>query len=744
MECSLRIDPVTGEKYLAVVNRGKQILRDPLLNKGTAFTHRERDDLALHGLLPPATSTMKKQLERTYENYRSHPTDLDKFVYLTALHDRNEVLFYRLVYEHIDEMMPIVYTPVVGEACEKFSHIYRTGRGIYIAYEQKNNIEMILRNSGIENPSIIVVTDGERILGLGDQGAGGMGIPIGKLALYTLCAGISPYTTLPVLLDSGTDNEGALKDPLYLGTRHRRIRGDEYQAFIDNFVAAVTRVFPKAVLQWEDFLKGNAIRQLERFRDKLCTFNDDIQGTAGVVVAGLMSALRISGRPMRDQRVVFAGAGASAQGISSLIVAAMVEDGLSEDEAKGRIFTVDRGGLVTKDRPNLEEFKAAYARENAELSSWKVKDASHVTLEETIANAKATILLGVSGSPGIFSEEAVREMARLNERPIIFPLSNPTSKSECTPEQAINWSDGRAIIATGSPFKPVKYGDRRYRIGQGNNAFIFPGVGLGLIVSHARRVTDSMFIAAAKALAAQVGSDDLKEGAVYPTLSQMRDCSHAVACATALQAVKEGLAEEEITDNLEQKVRQAMWIPEYLPIRYEFGPIVYRDVVPPPTSLRIKGETGRHDPTTDRTIELADLLREKADDLVNDALTELHRAHLEHYEAEGLQAAKERLADFLDRVLICLETGRAETIVDWATRVGRERYAGGYDLFEVQTAINVLEEALWRRVMASMGPRDLGHALGLANTILGMAKDKLAREYVSLSLSRDKAPMGAA
>jgi len=741
MQFNMRIDPTTGEKYIAVVFRGKQVLADPLLNKGTAFTHRERDELSLHGLLPPAISTIKKQLDRAYENYKTHPTDLDKFVYLTALHDRNEVLFYRLVYEHIDEMMPIVYTPVVGEACERFSRIYRTGRGIYISYEQRNNIEKMLANSGIERPSVIVVTDGERILGLGDQGVGGMGIPIGKLALYTLCAGVSPYTTLPILLDVGTDNEEALKDPLYLGTRHRRVRGDEYQAFIDSFVAAVMRVFPKAVLQWEDFLKGNAIRQLERFRDKLCTFNDDIQGTAGVVVAGLMSALRITGLSMRDQRVVFAGAGASAQGISNLIVAAMMEDGLNKDEANGRIYTVDRGGLVVKDRPNIEEFKATYARDKAELANWKVKDASHITLEETISNARPTILLGVSGSPGIFSEEAVRMMAKLNERPIIFPLSNPTSKSECTPEQAINWSDGRAIIATGSPFDPVKYGDRLYRIGQGNNAFIFPGVGLGLIVSRARLVTDSMFIAAAKALAAQVGSADLKQGAVYPTLSQMRDCSGAVACATAVQAVKEGLAEEEITDNLDQKVRQAMWTPEYLPIRYEFGPVVYRDVVAPSVSIRTKGDVGRDASVTERTMELVDLLREKADDLVNDALTELHRAHLEHYEAEGLQAAKERLADLLDRVLICLETGRADTIVDWAARVGHERYAGGYDLFEVQTAINVLEEALWRRIMASIGPRDLGHALGLANTILGMAKDKLSREYVSLSLNRDKAAM---
>lgn len=734
MQYNMRIDPVTGERYLAVLVKGKQILMDPLLNKGTAFTHRERDEFALHGLLPPATGTIKKQLARAYENFQTNTTDLDKFIYLTALHDRNEVLFYRLVYEHIDEMMPIVYTPVVGEACEHFSHIYRTGRGIYIAYEHKNDIEKILANASVDNPSIIVVTDGERILGLGDQGVGGMGIPIGKLALYTLCAGISPYTTLPILLDVGTDNEEALKDPLYLGTRHRRIRGDEYQAFIDSFVAAVNQVFPKVVLQWEDFLKGNAIKQLERFRDKLCTFNDDIQGTAGVVVAGLFSAMRITGKSMRDQRVIFAGAGASAQGISGLIVAAMMEEGMSRDEAVGRIYTVDSGGLVTKERSNLEDFKATYARDVAEIASWKVKDRTRVTLEETIANVKPTILLGSSGTPGIFSEDVIRTMAQAVERPIIFPLSNPTSKSECTPEHAITWSDGRAIVATGSPFAPVKYGDRLYRIGQGNNAFIFPGVGLGLAVSRARRVTDAMFLAAAKALASKVSDSDLEECAVYPMLTRIRECSHAVACATATQAVREGLADEEIMDNLEQRIQQAMWMPEYVPLRYEFGPVIYRDVTAPPASLKIKGDASHGDHTTEQTIELVDLLREKADDLVSGAVEELHRAHLEHYEAEGLETAGERLTELLNRTLRCLETGRADSIVDWATRVSRERFDGGYDLFEVQTAINVLEEALWRRVMSSVGPNDLAHALGMANSILGMAKDKLAREYVSLSL----------
>jgi malate dehydrogenase (oxaloacetate-decarboxylating) len=571
MHGNLRIDPATGERYLAVPIRGRQILSNPLLNKGMAFTQREREELALHGLLPPATATLKVQLKRTYENFKTHPTDLDKFIYLNALHDRNEVLFYRFIYDHIDEMMPIVYTPVVGEACQRFSHIFRTGRGLYISSDQKDGIDRILRNSGLVNPSIIVVTDGERILGLGDQGVGGMGIPIGKLTLYTLCAGISPYTTLPIMLDVGTDNEERLNDPLYIGMKHKRIRGEEYQEFIDSFVAAVKRVFPNVVLQWEDFLKGNAIKQLDRFRDKLCSFNDDIQGTAGVAVAGILGALRITGKPMSEQRVLFAGAGAAAQGIANLIIDAMVEEGMDRDEAVSRIMTVDSKGLVTSDRSGLEDFKALYARDAAEVAGWDVQDPSRITLAETVANAKPTILLGTSGTADSFTEEVIRTMAQVNDRPIVFPLSNPTSKSECTPEQALEWSDGRAIVATGSPFAPVERDGKHFRIGQGNNAFIFPGVGLGLTVSRARRVTDSIFLAAARALAATVTDEDLAECAVYPTFSRIRECSRAVARATIIQAVKDGVADEEVLENIEQRIKQAMWQPEYLPLRYMPG-----------------------------------------------------------------------------------------------------------------------------------------------------------------------------
>jgi malate dehydrogenase (oxaloacetate-decarboxylating) len=396
-----------------------------------------------------------------------------------------------------------------------------------------------------------------------------MGIPIGKLSLYTLCAGVSPYSTLPITLDVGTDNDERLSDPLYLGLRHKRIRGEAYQEFVDAFVAAVKRVFPHVVLQWEDFLKENALFQLARFRDELCTFNDDIQGTAGVVLAGLYGALRVTGGRMRDQKVVFAGAGASAQGISSLLVDAFVEDGLTRGEAERRIWMTDSHGLVTRDRPNLEGFKAGFARTAEEVAGYAFRDRSRITLVETIENAEPTMLIGTSATPGCFDGAVIEAMARINPRPIVFPLSNPTSKSECTPLDALRWSEGRAIVATGSPFPPASVAGKRIRVGQCNNSFVFPGVGLGLTVSGARRVTNGMFLDAAKALAAQVTAEDIAQGAVYPELSRIRDCSFAVACATIRRAVAEGHADPEVLDHLERTVEQAMWFPEYLPIRFE-------------------------------------------------------------------------------------------------------------------------------------------------------------------------------
>ena len=565
---AVKIDPRTGEEYYSVHHTGRPVLLNPFTNKGTAFTAEERESLGIAGLVPPAVFTLEEQLHRVYENHHAKSTGLERFIHLASLQDRNETLFFRLVHEHIDEMMPIVYTPVVGEACQNFSHIWRRARGLYINYEQRNEIESILANHP-RPPAIIVVTDGERILGLGDLGAGGMGIPIGKLCLYTLCAGIPPELTLPIMLDVGTDNEDLLDDPLYVGLRQKRVRGEEYQEFIDKFVEAVRNVYPDALLQWEDFLKGNAIFQLNRFRDQFCTFNDDIQGTAGVVVAGVFCGLRITGQAMKDQRILFAGAGASAQGISDLLVSAMQEDGLTLEEARKRIWTVDSRGLVTDDREALEDFKATYARDVRELDAYECENRSRVTLEEAVTNVKPTILIGTSGTPGMFTEAVVKAMAAFNERPMVFPLSNPTSKSECTAEQAIQWSDGRAIVATGSPFDPVEYKGRQYRIGQGNNAFIFPGVGLGVWVARAQRVTDGMFLAAAKALAEKVTEADLAEVAVYPQLKRIRECSHAVACAVVKRAVEEGHAEKEALENLEERLKKAMWFPDYRPIRFE-------------------------------------------------------------------------------------------------------------------------------------------------------------------------------
>jgi malate dehydrogenase (oxaloacetate-decarboxylating) len=568
MNWSTDHDSVTGEEYIAVDTRGEPLLRDPFTNKSTAFTAAEREELGLDGLVPPAVSTMDQQLARVYENYRVKQTSLERYIHLASLRDRNETLFYRLLHDHIDEMMPIVYTPVVGEACQQFSHIFRHSRGLYISYEQRHRIDAILQNHP-RPPAVIVVTDGERILGLGDQGIGGMGIPTGKLSLYTACAGIPPSLTLPIVLDVGTNNQERLDDPLYLGLRHRRIRGPEYQGFIDRFVEAVIRVYPDAVLQWEDFLKANAITQLARFRDRLCTFNDDIQGTAAVVSAGVYAALRITGGALRDQRVVLGGAGASAQGIASLLVAALRDAGLSQEEARQRISTVDSRGLVTKGRSRLEDFKATYARTVEEVATYVCSDPEHITLEETIRNVKPTILIGTSGTAGLFTEAVVRAMAGVNDRPIVFPLSNPTNRSECTAEEAIRWSDGRAIVATGSPFDPVGYRGRTYRIGQGNNAFIFPGVGLGLWVGGVRRVTEAMFLDAARTLPRLVTEADLDQGAVYPELTRIRECSHAVACAVIRRAVAEGHAAPGILSGLEETVSRAMWFPAYRPVRYQ-------------------------------------------------------------------------------------------------------------------------------------------------------------------------------
>ncbi len=569
MKYQRRVDPQTGREYMAVKGRGREVLLDPLTNKGTGFSRSERDEFGLHGLLPPNISTLDEQLARAYENNQSFSSPLAKYVHLATLQDRNEVLFFRLLQEHIEEMMPIVYTPTVGEACQRFSHIYRQSRGIFVDWTNRGRIADVLRNWRLREASVVVVTDGERILGLGDQGVGGMGIPIGKLALYTLCAGLPPDTVVPVMLDVGTDNQALLDDPLYIGLRQKRVRGAAYQAFVDEFVAAVAEVFPGAVLQWEDFLKENAIHQLERFRDRITSFNDDIQGTAAVTVAGILAALRLTGGRLADQRLLFGGAGASAQGIGELFVAALVDEGLPIAQARQRVYMVDRHGLVLADRAGLEGFKAAFARPAAEIERWSCRDRGNVSLLETIENARPTILVGVSAQPGFFDEAIVRAMGRHNDRPVIFPLSNPTSRAECSPADALRWTDGRALVATGSPFAPVEHHGGAHRIGQCNNSFIFPGVGLGAWVGRLRRITDGMFLDAARVLASRPTQAELEAGTLFPRFPSIRSISHAIACAVIRRAVREGHADAHVLDGLEERVTRAMWVPEYLPYRSE-------------------------------------------------------------------------------------------------------------------------------------------------------------------------------
>jgi malate dehydrogenase (oxaloacetate-decarboxylating) len=555
------------EEILYTPLTGQLLLTSPLLNKGTAFTEEERLELGLWGLVPPHHSTMAQQLARTYENYCRKETDLERYIHLISLQDRNETLFYRLLQEHISEMMPIVYTPTVGLACQEFSHIYRRPRGLYISYVDSNRIDTILANAPHPEVRIIVVTDGERILGLGDLGAGGIGISIGKLTLYSLCAGIHPATTLPILLDVGTDNRELLNDPLYLGWRHERIRGQAYDDFIDLFVQAVIRKFPDVLLQWEDFSKNNAHRLLDRYRDRLCTFNDDIQGTGAVTVAGLLAAAQVSGTRISKQRVVILGAGSAAMGISDQIVAAMIRDGSSKSEAASAIWLVDTQGLVHTGRANLESSKQRYAQPLEQLTGWKLKKESGIGLEDVINNVSPTILIGTGAQPGVFTERIVRQMAKHVEKPVIFPLSNPTSKCEATPADLIAWTNGKALVATGSPFDNVIHGERSIRIGQCNNALIFPGVGLGVIASRSRRVTDEMFVAAANAL--KEFSPALKDPSapLYPKLEEVRKISRGVAIAVATEAQQSGLATKSSPEELVGHIDQLVWEPRYVRLK---------------------------------------------------------------------------------------------------------------------------------------------------------------------------------
>ena len=560
---SSAIDAETLETPLG----GRLLLERPLLNKGTAFTAEERRALDLLGLLPPHEETLEEQAARAYEAYRDKPTDLERHIYLRALQDTNETLFYGLLLDHLAEMMPIIYTPTVGLACERFSHILRRPRGLFISYAERGDIDAILENADIPRVEVIVVTDGERILGLGDQGAGGMGIPIGKLSLYTGCGGIHPATTLPILLDVGTNNAERLADPLYIGWRHERIDGSEYDNFVDAFVQAVKRRFPRVLLQWEDFAQAHAGPLLERYRDQLCTFNDDIQGTAAVTTGTLLTAVAVAGGRLRDQRVVILGAGSAGCGIAEQLVGAMVDEGLTEAEARARFFLVDRPGLLHDGLTGLRSFQTKLAQPQDRVASWRSSEGQPIALLDTVSNAHPTILIGTSGQPGTFTEEVVRTMAKHAERPIIFPLSNPTSRAEATPASLIAWTDGRALIATGSPFEDVTHNGRRYPIAQCNNSYIFPGLGLGIVASGASRVSEAMFMAAARALADYSKAKHDAAVPLLPPLAESRQVSRAIALAVASAAQRDGLAAPSEADELERLIDAKVWHPRYLPMK---------------------------------------------------------------------------------------------------------------------------------------------------------------------------------
>lgn len=528
-------------------------LRDPDLNKGTAFTEEERDRLGIHGLLPPRVHSVDEQIARVMGNFRRRPTNLGRYIFLTSLEDRNRTLFYRVLLDNIEELMPIIYTPTVGEACLEYSHILRRSRGIYLTAEDRGKIADILSKSPFEDIRVIVVTDGERILGLGDIGADGMGIPSGKLALYTACAGVHPALTLPITIDVGTENEQLLDDPLYTGLRQRRLRDQPYDELIEEFVIAVQHVFPNAMIQFEDFANRNAFRLLQRYQDRVCCFNDDIQGTAAVTLAGLYSASRVTGRKLKDQKLLFLGAGEAGLGAGDLTVSAMVEEGLSREEARKRCWFVDSKGLLVKNRDGLTGHKLTYAHDHEFLPDFL----------SAVESLKPTAIIGVSGKPGMFTGEVLRTMAKLNERPIVFALSNPTANSECTAEQAYNLTEGRAIFAGGSPFDPVTVHGKTYVPAQGNNVYIFPGVGLGVIACKAARVTDEMFLAAARVVAGEVSEADLDNGRIYPTLTKIRDVSAKIAVAVVEVALEKGLARELRPENLPEYVRSLMYEPEY-------------------------------------------------------------------------------------------------------------------------------------------------------------------------------------
>jgi len=562
---------VTAEGVLETPLSGFDLINFPMLNKGTAFTDSERTDFALHGLLPPHVGTLDDQATRRLKALGDFETDFERYAYLRDLQDTNETLFYAVLVRNLEQMMPLVYTPTVGEGCQRFSEIWRKPRGLFLSYPNRHRIREIFAHHRYDETRVMVVSDGERILGLGDQGAGGMGIPIGKLALYTACAGIHPQACLPILLDVGTDNLERLEDPVYIGWRHQRIRGPEYDEFVETFIKAVVERWPRLLLQWEDFAGVNAGRLLERYRDRLCTFNDDIQGTAAVAVGTLLAAIGVTGTPLTEQRIVLFGAGSAGLGIASLLLTAMKNAGLSEADARRRFYAVDKDGLLIEDMKGITQAQQPFLQPRSLIANWRLRDSEPIRLFDVVNNVRPTVLIGVSGQRGAFTEDVVRALAAGGDRPVIFPLSNPTSKSEATPADLMNWTDGRALIGTGSPFAPVRWKRRPVPVDQTNNSYIFPGLGLGVLAVNARRVTDGMFMAAAVRLAELSPARSGKSARLLPPVSEIRSVSFAIAKVVAHQAIRDGVAEAVDERTLEGQIRKNIWQPAYLPYRFQ-GP----------------------------------------------------------------------------------------------------------------------------------------------------------------------------
>ncbi|WP_151721542.1 NAD-dependent malic enzyme, partial [Acinetobacter ursingii] len=553
----------TAKKHpLYIPYAGFTLLELPLLNKGSAFSQQERGQFNLHGLLPHVIETIEEQSQRSYQQFTAFNDAINKHIYLRNIQDTNETLFYRLIEDHLEEMMPIIYTPTVGEACQRFSDIYRRHRGVFVSYPDREHIDDILQNINRRNVKVIVITDGERILGLGDQGIGGMGIPIGKLSLYTACGGISPAYTLPITIDVGTNNQQLLNDPLYMGWREPRITGEEYYDFIDQVLTGIRRRWPHALIQFEDFAQKNAMPLLTKYRDKFCCFNDDIQGTAAVSVGSLIAASRAAGKQLKDQIVTFLGAGSAGCGIAEQIIAQMVAEGLSDSEARARVFMVDRFGLITENQPNLLDFQRKLAQKADVISDWaKVEDV--ISLLDVVKNAKPTVLIGVSGQPGLFTQEVIEALNANCERPIVMPLSNPTSRVEAVPADIIQWTNGRALIATGSPFTPVNYQGRLYHIAQCNNSYIFPGIGLGVIASGAKRVTDNMLMASSNALADCSPLLENADADLLPPLSDIQKVSRVIALKVAQAAIADGVAVPLTDEQIQINIEKEFWQPEY-------------------------------------------------------------------------------------------------------------------------------------------------------------------------------------